>query len=109
LIQIERHEVTGKLYYQVSVSHEQAGWQRRQHYHGCALLVASAGSPPPVAEIAQLYRVAGHEKPRKTVKSGLGEDLGAIHEAIDEGDDTGGVGKDLGPVLYGNSIEGDFL
>jgi hypothetical protein len=39
-VEQHRHEGTDKLYYQVSLSRDQADWQRRWRRHGFVLLVA---------------------------------------------------------------------
>jgi transposase len=50
------HEGTGKPYYQVSLSRDQAEWQRRRRYHGFVLLVAHPDIPMSAAALAKLYR-----------------------------------------------------
>jgi transposase len=55
-VEQHRHEGTDKLYYQVSLSRDQAEWQRRRRYHGFVLLVAHPEIPLSAAELAKLYR-----------------------------------------------------
>jgi hypothetical protein len=55
-VEQHRHEGTDKLYYQVSLSRDQAEWQRRRRYHGFVLLVAHPDIPLSAAELAKLYR-----------------------------------------------------